>query len=39
MDAGAMIEVMIGVDTLLGAEVTVEAIEADQEGMLRIRSL
>ena len=39
MDAEAMIEVMIGVDTLLEAEVTVEAIEADQEVTLRIRSL
>ena len=39
MDAEAMIEVMIGVDTLLEAEVTVEAIEADQEVILRIRSL
>ena len=31
-----MIEVMIGVDTLLEAEVTVEATEADREATLHI---
>ena len=39
MDAEAMIEVMIGADTLPEVEVTVEAIEADREVILRIRSL
>ena len=39
MDVEALIEVMIEVDTLLEAEGTVEAIEADQEVILRTRSL
>ena len=39
MDAEAMIEGMTGVDTLPEVEVTVEAIEADQEVIPRIRSL
>ena len=39
MDAEALIEVMIGVDTPLEVVVTVEAIEADREVTLRIRSL
>ena len=38
-DGEALIEVMIGVDTLREAEVTAEAIEADQEVILRTRCL
>lgn len=39
MDVEAMTEATIGVDTLLEAEATAEAIEADQEDTLRTRPL